>query len=264
MEVEFIKMSPSQNMTVLITSHAAPKEYADIGNALMNYEYVHAEQAGFIVDPLTNKALIRLEMSGGEFCGNAVLAAAAYCTYKEISTTSRFAIESSGSKDPLECEVVTKSPILYKAKAEMPKAQSIYKAEITLEEKKLQGTVVQFQGMTHFLINTWPVKEEFPKILHALKENIQDKAIGIIPYRHMEELTYEIRPFVYVTETDNMFFERSCGSGTLALGIYLAELLRQNSFHIQQPGGTIQTEIGNKNYISTDVKISCEGTAYLE
>lgn len=38
-------------MTVLVTNFVAPAHYSQIANTIMDYEYVNAEQVGFIVAP---------------------------------------------------------------------------------------------------------------------------------------------------------------------------------------------------------------------
>ncbi len=250
-------------MTVLVTSYVDPTDYVHIANTIMDYEYVHAEQAGFIVSPQDNRSVLRLEMSGGEFCGNAVLAAAAYCKYQKICQDNRFLIEASGAKSPLLCDVKMKSPTFFEIKAEMPQQFSMNDIVISYHNKSISGSLVQLEGIIHFVTNYWPHEDEFTYILEAVKEVAQDKAIGIIPYRYLMEGAYEIRPFVYVGDTGATFFERSCGSGTLALGFFLAEKGKEHIFNVLQPGGTICVEIGSKSYISTDVRITCEGIVHL-
>lgn len=263
MKVNYIKFSPAQNTTAFITSHVDPTDYVEIANTLMSHEYVHAEQAGFLVSPHENNAMLRIEMSGGEFCGNAILAAAAYCKYAELTKADRFLIESSGSALPLRCDVNEKSPVLYEVKAEMPAPDAKKDIMIPYRDQTISGCLVQLDGITHFITNYWPLEEEFADILEVVKETVEDKAIGIIPYRELTNSEYEIRPLVHVSETGNTFFEHACGSGTLALGVYLADNTNNSTFHVQQPGGTIHVDIGNKNYISTDVRITCEGIAHL-
>ncbi len=70
----------------------------------MGDEFLHAEQAIFLVQPQTKGAVLRLEMSGGEFCSNAVLSAVAYCSYKELVKDHTYLLEISGLDFPLECK----------------------------------------------------------------------------------------------------------------------------------------------------------------
>ncbi|MFK2825485.1 hypothetical protein QYG89_07260 [Bacillus sp. B190/17] len=259
MRLNFVKISPSKNMTVLITNYVAPNHYAQIANTIMGYEYVNAEQAGFIVAPKSKNSLLRLEMSGGEFCGNALLGAAAYCYYKGITENNRFLLESSGAESPLACVVEAKSSNHFEAKAEMPYPISIKDIVINLNGRSISGSCVQLNGITHFLTDYWPCKDDFNLIIETISEKIENKAIGIIPYRKLTEKEYEIWPYVYVKETGSRFFEQACGSGSLALGIYLSKKSKENEFNIHQPGGIINVETGVKNYISTDVRFTCEG-----
>ena len=263
MKLDFVKASPSQNMTVLITNYVAPVQYAEIANTIMGYEYLNAEQVGFIVPPEKNDSVLRLEMSGGEFCGNAVLSAAAYSCYKGLSTEKSFFLEASGTKTPLACEVEVKSPSLFKAKAEMPKPLSMKSMTVHFDDAAILGNLVQLDGITHFLTDYWLCEEEFEPVLKKLTETIDDKAVGIIPYKKLTEHDYEIRPFVYVKETGSKFFERACGSGTLALGIHLAQGNPEQQLKVHQPGGIIHVETGKKNSISTDVRFTCEGIVDL-
>ncbi|WP_142927232.1 hypothetical protein [Bacillus sp. PK3_68] len=264
MKLDFIKASPSQNITALITNYVAPAHYAAIANTIMGYEYLNAEQVGFIVSPKRDDSVLRLEMSGGEFCGNAILSAAAYCLYKGLSTETRFLLESSGSDTQLACEVNVKSPSFFEAKAEMPNPLSIKELAVNANDHPVIGSLVRLEGITHFLTDRWLCEEEFELILKKLLEKVDDKAIGIIPYKKLTKNEYEIRPFVYVKETGSKFFERACGSGTLALGVHLTQDNQDHTFIVHQPGGIIHVEAGKKNSISTNVRFTSEGTVNLE
>ncbi|MUV38921.1 hypothetical protein JNUCC1_02793 [Lentibacillus sp. JNUCC-1] len=200
MKLDFVKISPSQNMTALITSEVHPSDYATVGNMIMDYEYIHAEQAGFITKPTDDGSILRLEMSGGEFCGNAVLAAGAYCIYKGLSKEEHFKIEASGALFPLACHAKVKAPGLFEAEAEMPQPLSMDDTTFHIGAKSISGALIRLGGITHFVTDFWPNNDDFPSILETIKETVHDKAIGIIPYRHVNDEAYEIRPFIYVTE----------------------------------------------------------------
>ncbi|MFC5602612.1 hypothetical protein [Sporosarcina koreensis] len=264
MKLDFVKVSPSKNMTVLITNYVAPTNFAEIASTIMDYEYLNAEQVGFIVEPENKESVLRLEMSGGEFCGNAVLSAAAYCSYKGISKSNRFFLETSGSDLPLECVVEEKSPTHFVSRAEMPHPLSTDEIVVSLNGRIISGNVVRLDGITHFLTDYWPSEDDFSLLIEAVTEKIEDKAIGIIPYRKLRENEYEIWPYVYVTETGSRFFEQACGSGSLALGVYLSKISNDYNLRIHQPGGIINVETGDKNYISTDVRFTCEGFVNLD
>ncbi len=252
-------------MTAFITNYVAPAQYAEIANQIMAYEYLNAEQVGFLVAPENEQSVLRLEMSGGEFCGNAVLSAAAYCSYKGLTKSNRFYLEASGSDVPLECVVEEKSPSHFEARAEMPHPLSTDEISVSLNDRSVSGNVVKLDGITHFVTDYWPSSnDDFNSLIEAVTEGIEDKAIGIIPYRKLTEKEYEIWPFVYVTETGSRFFEQACGSGSLALGIYLSMKNGEDKLKVHQPGGIINVETGVKNTISTDVRFTCEGFVNLD
>ncbi|AXH98247.1 hypothetical protein DV702_00150 [Sporosarcina sp. PTS2304] len=264
MKLDFIKASPSKNTTVFITNYVAPTHYAKIASGIMDDEHLHAEQAGFLVTPKDSNAVLRLEMSGGEFCGNAVLSAAAYCAYKGLTKDRTFLLEASGCDLPLECVVDEKSPTHFVARAEMPSPLSTTEIIIDVNGQNVTGNVVKLDGITHFLTDYWPTENQFNQLIEAVTHQIKDKAIGIIPYKQLKENEYEIWPFVYVTETGSKLFEQACGSGSLALGIHLSKGNQKNTLHIHQPGGIVHVETGGKNFISTDVRFTCEGFVYLD
>ena len=79
-----------------------------------------------------------------------------------------------------------------------------------------------------------------------------------------------IRPLVYVRETDSSVWERGCGSGTAALGAYLAsEAGRDVQASVSQPGGVISVKAkwdGSVTGIEITgrVQIAAIGEAFIE
>lgn len=264
MKLNFVKASPSQNTTAFITDYVCPSQYATIANKLMAYDSLSVEQVGYIVKPHSDETVIRLEMSGGEFCGNALLSAAAYCHYRGLSKQENFLVEISGSDIPLNCHVKQKASNIYESRSEMPSPLKIADIELSVKGNQISGKIIKLNGITHFITQFWPKKSDYNDILTELLKQVDDKAIGIIPYKSIKDNEYEIVPFVYVTDTGSKVFERACGSGTLALGVYLNAIEQSAHFHIHQPGGVIQVEAGKSNYISTEVKFTCEGTVNLD
>ena len=62
MEVKFVKISPTENMTVIVTSPVEREKQLAIGTELIKYSSVYAEQAGFMEKPQNPKAAARLQM----------------------------------------------------------------------------------------------------------------------------------------------------------------------------------------------------------
>ena len=72
MKVEFVKLSPTQNMTILVKTPVERENHLEVATKLMDYASVGAEQVGFIEN---GQGTIRLQMMAGEFCGNATRSA---------------------------------------------------------------------------------------------------------------------------------------------------------------------------------------------
>lgn len=263
MELSFIKASPSKNMTAFVTSAVEEQDYVRVANHLMSDEYISAEQVGFFVQPKNERAVLRLEMSGGEFCGNGLLSAAAYCVHKKLTDKQSFSIEISGASDLLTCEVKQNGDGSYFAKGEMPTEYELKALSLDFSGEEIVGTVVKLAGISHF-ITDYPLDvESYDSLLSLLLERIDDMAVGIIPYEQKGHNQFSIRPFVWVKESGSKIFERSCGSGSYALALLMKEAKDLKHLHIEQPGGTVMTEIADKHSIATTVFFPVEGTATI-
>ncbi|MDR2947057.1 MAG: diaminopimelate epimerase, partial [Candidatus Adiutrix sp.] len=93
------------------------------------------------------------------------------------------------------------------------------------------------------------------------------EALGVILYDWVRQ---SITPLVYVKSTMSRVWERGCGSGTAAVGAWLARTASGAvSADISQPGGVISVTVDwaanqpKKITISGTVKLVARGTAYL-
>ncbi|MCD8036295.1 MAG: hypothetical protein LUE88_02795 [Clostridiales bacterium] len=108
MKVDFVKLSPTENMTILVKSPVEREKQLHVGAEIMKYSSVYAEQAGFLEKPENPEAEIRLQMAGGEFCGNATMAAAAYTAFQhglKAGEKTDIKLEVSGAEGVLTCAV---------------------------------------------------------------------------------------------------------------------------------------------------------------
>lgn len=260
MKLNFVKTSPAKNTTVLITDYVSPEHYREISDKVMSYEYLLAEQVGFIVQPFNNEAQLRLEMSGNEFCGNAVLSAAAYVIHKGISHDRSFYIESSGFGGLLSCEATIKPGNVLQIKAEMPKPDQLEDLELDFAGVTVSGCLVNLPGISHFVTDHCLCNADYFPLMELLALRTAAKAIGIIAYQKVMEKEYKILPYVYVRDSDTRVFEQACGSGSLSLGAYIHRLEGEGTLLVGQPGGLIIVETGVKSYLTADVFFTCEGS----
>jgi len=276
MRVSFVKLSPSENTTIIVTEPEIKKEnYAKIAKTAMAYTHLYGEQVGFITPTHYPEAKGRMEMSGGEFCGNGLLAHGAYLAWRDGLEKETFPVEFSGVTKMLTCEVEKVSPLVYRVKGEMPvEGYHILKKEVRIGETTFSGDLVVMEGITHFL---FPLSDKgksdliYPALLRSLGKEENNQAYGALGYKKDGE-TIHLSPWVYVPGIDSLREERSCGSGSLALGLLWATE-REDSIRveIEQPGGLIAVKIDydrkakkvTSASIETEVTITCEGTLLL-
>ncbi|MDR3121285.1 MAG: hypothetical protein LBU58_08140, partial [Clostridiales bacterium] len=117
--LRFVKFDPSGNTTVLILDPVPRERFAEVARVVMSDRSVGAEQVGFCLPGSPPGSLPRLQMMGGEFCGNAARCFAAWLAMEggaELSgkaadktgadkTEVSVSIEVSGSDAPLTARV---------------------------------------------------------------------------------------------------------------------------------------------------------------
>ena len=273
MEIQFTKLSPTQNMTILVESKVPREKYVQTANALMDYGSVYAEQVGFIEQSKAMGAWARLQMMGGEFCGNAAMSLAAFLVWRdkiEISDKLVVPLEVSGSNSIIPCEVSADGSN-YSVEIEMPKPESVEIKSLKIGKDSYDAGIVSFEGIVHVIISDEQVegdKRAFAEnIIPILAERFTEEAIGVILF---EQSTLTIAPLIYVKSVASLVWERGCGSGTAAIGAYLSFLREQSITEgVKQPGGTIAVNTVYNDgavcevSITGCVKISARGTAYI-
>jgi len=114
MKLRYVKADPSGNTTVFILDAVPRDMYARIAKSVMSDRYLQAEQVGFIRESSRYPGSFRMDMAGGEFCGNGSRSFAAWlvlhgndgttlCNFREKERTIR--TEVSGSDRMLEATV---------------------------------------------------------------------------------------------------------------------------------------------------------------
>lgn len=161
MEVKFVKISPTENMTVIVTSPVEREKQLAIGTELIKYSSVYAEQAGFMEKPQNPKAAARLQMMAGEFCGNGTMSAAVYTAWKkgiQSRETAVIPMEVSGADGILDCMVwaVDAENGKFEAQVSMPLPEKIEQRKIEIDKKAYDVTAVVLPGIVHMIIPGLP------------------------------------------------------------------------------------------------------------
>jgi diaminopimelate epimerase len=255
MKYDLLVADPAKNITAFVLNPVQVEARVALSAALLSDPALGAEQAAFVVPPDRGKSRHwRLEMMGGEFCGNAARSFGLYVAGKTgLCGRCTVVIESSGASAPVPVQVDTETG---RAEAEIPGPLSI----TTLNWGDRALPVCVFEGITHVLApDLRPDRESFFAIKSAFEKNApslpgafgvlfagppaaRTAADGVSPFDGRDEA---MTPAVYVYGTDSLVFESSCGSGSAALAVYKSRLLDDGEarYRIRQPGGIIETRV---------------------
>ena len=267
MKLRFIKFNPTRNMTILVIDPVPRNLHGEIAAKLMDYGSVGAEQVGYLEAPVDPRCRIRLQMMGGEFCGNASMSAGAYLALQEKlpdGAETIYPIEVSGADKIIECRIARRG-MVFTGTVDMPLPESI-------EETDLDGVhahIVRFSGIAHAIVPADRIsREEAEARIAAWCAIIGTDALGIL---RAAEDNARIEPLVYVHSTRSAVWEQGCGSGSAAMGAYIAFARKSNAdICIDQPGGRIRVQADYERgavrriRITGTVKIAAEGCAYID
>jgi diaminopimelate epimerase len=238
--MEIVVADPAKNITIFVLDQVLGREKrAETARALLGHPRFQAEQVGFVLPPCPGRRdLWRLEMMGGEFCGNAARSFGLFVA-RETGLRGRVpvAIEISGAPGPL---TVTADLDAGTARVEIPKPAAI--------DRTGAIPLIIFDGIVHAIASDIKGDEEtFYRIKTEVEKHLRaPDALGVMffdtPSRFMT-------PAVYVAATDTLVFESSCGSGTAALAVWdtrdSGDGVRR--LEVKQPGGIIEAVVRREN-----------------
>ncbi|MGH3351695.1 MAG: hypothetical protein ACRDPS_13600 [Nocardioides sp.] len=271
-EVDFVKLSPTRNMTVLVTSRHAVGDYRSIATQLLSAGHVHAEQVGFVTAPTSPRAQVRLHMAGDEFCGNACMALAALSAGQlglGIGARTEIVVDASGTDSAVTCQVEHQDSGYY-CRLTMPRPSRV-EAYPFPGVPAGRSALVRYPDAVHLVVecaeHDQVVRDRAQETAAHLGATEGVPVVGVMLY---DPVRGDLAPFINVPSLNSMVWERSCGSGTAALGAYLSARSGgpvRTSVH--QPGGSMQVEADHGSdgvtglRIGGHVRIVAEGTAYV-
>lgn len=247
MILNYIKTNPTENMTIFILDPLPRAVHASVAKKIIQYGSLCAEQVGFLEAPTLEGSGIRLQMMGGEFCGNATRALAALAVHRDYPCVEplegghqhRVQVEVSGVSSPLSCCVEPDGPNRYSVSAEMPLFESIQPLNFIFDGTSYNATEIRFPGISHVVIETieTQINSEFVKTVEKALSSPCEDALGIMLYNSQSKF---LTPVVYTPDTDTTVWERGCGSGSAAVIAALAYKERKSiSLSLSQPGGAL-------------------------
>lgn len=271
MELKFIKANPTENMTLLVESPVPKAQHLEVAEKLISYGSVYAEQVGYIEEaenPLTQK---RLQMMAGEFCGNASLSLAAVLAEEKMPSEGEeieIILEVSGTEEPVYCHM-RKEEKGYFGKVEMPLPKAVEQQMFALEGETYNLDVVVFAGISHIIVSRKLWGENAEKIAERAAELWSQRMPPVFGILLFDAEKMELYPLVRV-QGATCIWERGCGSGTAAIGVYLAMQEKKSlAVSLLQPGGRMDAEVimekGRITRLSVGGKVSivARGTAYI-
>ena len=210
MNVNVVKLDPSGNITLFVLSPVPVDDRRELNDALLSAD-PDAEQAGCLSG---SGRSVRVEMMGGEFCGNASRSAAAYWAHIH-GEEGVFEVTCSGAKAPMEARVkkLGSTPPTYDAEIDLPLPLSITEEAMRVGEKEVSLIHVVLPGIDHYVYFTEELDALSPMDYWlALKNKVSTgplpDAYGLIL---VEEKSARMIPAVFVTATGTLYWERSCG-----------------------------------------------------
>lgn len=239
MEINWLKYSPTENMTALVTTAVPVFRRTEVGAAIMNAD-PEIEQVGFIQKAHWPESRIRIEMAGGEFCGNAAMCAAVYSISAQLQPgmSSMFPIESTGASDFVVCMVRINSGHSI-GTVDLPLPTGIDTALLSFHGKSYQMPLVRFPGITHAILPADAMDHASAE--EAIREWTRIEGADALGLIFFNSATSYIEPLVYVPAANTLCWERGCASGSAALGAFLASLAGAGVVtDVRQPGGIIK------------------------
>ena len=273
-EIRYHIFDPTGNITVLVESPVPVEAQPAVAAALLRAEPA-AEQAGFL--SAAEGCGLALRMAGGEFCGNAAMSAAAFYALRNGVTAGPIRVRVSGAPAPVavrlesldDCSVPphmggngTVSAGGWRGTVEMPRPLSVGRENLP---GGASPVVVRLPGIAHVILTQTVSREEAESAVRDWCAALGADALGLMLLgADHEELG--LTPLVYVPAGDTLYWERSCASGSAAVGAYLAaEAGKPVTAALREPGGTLTVSAAPDGAVSLTgtVKYLKEGAIEL-
>ena len=258
MKLHIVRADPAGNITLYVLDPVEKAERPAVAAKLMEIKELAGEQVGFVCEAREGFDG-RMEMAGGEFCGNASRAyGMLLAKNRGVTGKAHLTLEVSGSDRSVGVDVDVEAGA---ARAEMPLPRVAGKAAVD----GVEGTLVDLGGIVHFVTHRAPdaaVMDKAEPIINAPREQggfAGVEAYGVI-FLHDGRMT----PLVKVPAAGSLVWEGSCGSGSLAAAA--AESAEQTDGVFErdyvQPAGTVRATVERRGgkvtaaYIGGSVTLS--------
>lgn len=242
MEIKYYKINPTGNITLIVETPVSRESQAAVAAKLMASDK-EAEQVGFIETSANPDCAFKLQMMGGEFCGNASIAVSALHMSKQClspSETATVTIEVSGADKPLDVSVKYIRENRFTGSVSMPLPESCFDCDLVHEGESYTLPVVRMPGICHAIVTGGMGITLAESAIAEWCRQLDTEALGLMFYNAREGL---LRPLVYVDSTGSLVWESSCASGSCAVAAYESSRRGESCvLSLRQPGGTLNVK----------------------
>ena len=238
MKLNILRANPAGNITLFVLDPVEREQRAAVAARLMAIAELKAEQVGFLC-PATQGGDGRMEMMGGEFCGNATRAFGMLLAQK-AKGQEQMQVETSGCDHVVAVAVNLSAGT---ARTEMPLPRWAKRKTVGGH----QGTLVHLGGIAHLVVESAPPSQAFFEQAEPIFREIPGlDAYGVI---FLNKDDGGMTPLVKVPATNTLIWEGSCGSGSLAAAVAQSMDAPDGPFvrDYRQPAGIVRAEVVRTN-----------------
>ena len=230
MRIRYLPADPAGNLTGFVLSPVFPGERAALAARLMAACPEGFDQIGYVDEASLDAPLPRLDMMGGEFCGNAARAFGLMVARRRGLTRGSLCVSVSGAADPVPVEFDV-------SKGEAFAQMALPRAVLRIRALGEAIDVVRMEGIAHAVVTRAPSQEAADAVLAAMPDA---PAQGVL-FREGTRMT----PLVRVGASGTCVWEGSCGSGTAALAFLRARGLEdgEHDFAFDEPAGRLHARV---------------------
>lgn len=238
-------LDPAGNVTAIVCSDVPAAERARVAAQILRLPELGIEQVAFLTAPRSGGE-IRLEMMGGEFCGNALRCAGFYQALRNGEQGKSCVLAEISGADGVQ--PVMADTAEGTASTVMPLPLSVQPAGWA----DVKAARVTFAGITHFVIDCAQPDETL--VQRAIAAAPEASAVGAI---FLDRAHGSIKPVVFVRETASCVAENSCASGSVAAAVVLTADFADGitEIGIGQPGGTLEVGVQRTDGAVTGLSI---------